>query len=118
MTTEFQVAFVAYNDAAGLGLWEIEHYRQHLRYKDVLAARSPPQIIQDFPIMRLVGSSPGELKSWLAMHEKLHETLRPLANVSGPNYADVDFSDPQAFDDWLNVHKTEHDLLDTAFGLA
>src|SRR5215470_6365398 len=109
MTTEFQVAFVAYGDNAGLGLWEIEHYRQHLRYKVVLAQRTPPVIIQDYPIMRPVGSTPSELRSWLTFHEKLHETLRPFAHVSGPNYADVDFRDPQAFDDWLNVHKTEHD---------
>jgi hypothetical protein len=118
MTTEFQVATVAYGDAAGLGLWEIEHYRQHLRYKDALAAHSPPIIIQDFPIMRLVGSNKAERASWLASHERLHETLRTFANVTGPNYADINLDDPGAFDDWLNVHKTEHDLFDAAFGVA
>src|SRR5262249_48277007 len=117
MTTEFQIGTLAFGDAAGLGLFEIEHYRQHLRYKDALAGRTPPVIIQDFPIMRLVGSSKSERASWLASHEKLHETLRPFANVSGPNYADVNMDDPEAFNDWLSIHLTEHQLLDAAFGL-
>ena len=50
MSSEFTINEVAFNDPAGMGAYEVGHYRQHLDYQAVLAARSPPIILPTFPI--------------------------------------------------------------------
>jgi hypothetical protein len=117
MTTEFSPNLVAYGDVAGLGRWLVGHYRQHLRYNDVLAGRSPPVIIDDFPILEL-GSNSQERRVWADQHEKWHELIRPFANVTGIDLANIDFSDPSQFYQWIDLHNAEHALIDTAFGVA
>jgi hypothetical protein len=117
MSTEFSTNTFEYGDEAGLGAWTIGHYRQHLRYEAVLAALAPPIIIPTYPIIQF-GGNRTEIRFWLDDHEKLHEQLRPIANVSGSNLADLDYDDPGFFYQWLDTHNAEHAQLDQAFGLA
>ena len=117
MTTEFSVNLVAFGDTAGLGLWLDGHYRQHLRYNAVLAAQVPAVIINVYPILNM-GTNEREVRLWLDAHETWHELIRPLANVTGINLANIDFDDVTAWYEWQDVHNSEHRLLDTAFGVA
>jgi hypothetical protein len=118
MASEFQANIVAFGDQAGLGLWSDGHYRQHLRYNSTLAARTPPVIIQTFPILYLVGLSKPEVVFWLDSHEKWHELIRPYAHVTGVNLSGFDITTPNAWYEWQDLHNAEHLLLDKAFGVG
>jgi hypothetical protein len=116
MSSEFGINEVAFGDAAGMGAYEVGHYRQHLDYQTVLAARTPPVILPVFPIFHFGGNAE-ELKFWLNDHEALHELLRPLANVQSVDLSSLDWNNPQLFYVWQDTHKAEHLLLDQAFGV-
>jgi hypothetical protein len=116
MASEFQANVVAFGDQPGLGLWSDGHYRQHLRYNGVLAARAPPVVIQTFPILYFVGLAKPEIVFWLDSHEKWHELIRPYANVSSIDLSGFDITTPNAWYEWQDLHNAEHLLLDQAFG--
>lgn len=118
MSSEFANNTVLYGDVVGIGVWADGHYRQHLRYNDVLAKRTPPVILPDFPIFwfPLFSGTRKEIRFWLDSHEQWHEQLRPVANITGPNFADLDWTKEAYFYDWIDTHNVEHDLLDRAFG--
>ena len=196
--TEFLANTLAFGDYAGLGLWEMEHFRAHLDWNDHLAkstsvaslsltsggsgyssipaiaitggsgsgatavvtgaaggvitsigltaggsgyrpddtlsvvfsggapatpaaaTASPGPSIQIgvYPIMNLTGAGDDQIKQWLQQHEAWHEQIRPYANVSGVNLAEVNFKNPSDFYQWIDVHSSEHQLIDQVFGLA
>lgn len=118
MSTEFQPNTVAYGDTAGLGAWSDGHYRQHLRYNAILASQTNPIVLPEFPIFYfpLFGGDEKEIRFWLDSHESWHELLRPIANITSANLADLDYKDPDYFYEWQDTHNAEHTLLDLAFG--
>jgi hypothetical protein len=118
MSTEFSPNTVQYGDAAGLGAWSDGHFRQHLRYNAVLAARTPAVVLPEFPILNAFQGNRQEIRFWLNAHENWHEQLRPFANVSGANLADLDIDNERLFYEWQDTHNIEHALLDQAFGVA
>ncbi len=117
LTSEFAPNTFLFGDRAGQGRWEIGHFRQHLRYEAVLAARSPPVIIATQPIMT-IGSTDLERRIFLNSHNTEHELLRPYANVTGIDLSAVDLTDEEQFYTWLDDHAEEHALLDVAFGVT
>lgn len=117
MASEFQIVDLSYGDEAGWGMWLDMHYRQHLRYNAVLAARNPAQVLPVYDLLTTTGGERG-LRFWLDAHETWHELVRPFANVTGINLADVDFRKPEEFYQWLDLHAQEHSELDLAFGVA
>jgi hypothetical protein len=117
MPSEFQITNLAYGDEAGFGQWLSMHFRQHLRYNDVLSALPSPAVITTFPILSIEGGNNG-VKSWLNSHEKWHELIRPFAGITGIDLSDVDFTKPEQFYAWLSLHAAEHSELDLAFGVA
>ena len=117
MTTEFDPTDFLPGDRAGQGRWEIGHYRQHQRYLEFLAGQDPPIIIAEQPIITM-GNTDLERKIFLNSHQVAHELIRPYANVTGIDLALVDFKNEEEFFVWLDVHASEHALLDQAFGLT
>lgn len=115
--TQFALNTLAYGDPAGWGEWLVGHYRQHLAYNQVLAARTPAIIIQTWPILTVEGGDSG-LRFWLDSHEQWHEAVRPLANVTSIDLSVVDFRKPDEFYQWVDLHNQEHTALDQAFGVA
>lgn len=118
MTSQFQANLVAFGDRAGLGEWEVGHYRQHLAYNAHLAGLTPPVILPDFPIFRLVGINRTEVLFWLNYHEKWHELIRPFANVTDIDLSEFDIMKPAVWYEWQDLHNSEHLLFDQAFGLT
>lgn len=116
--TEFSANQFAIGDIGGMSLWEIGHYRQHVDYNNVLAARTPPIILPLFPIIDFISADRDQFRFWLDAHEKWHEQVRPYANVSGADLSLVDFNNPTSFYEWIDTHNQEHALLDQAFGLT
>ena len=116
MASEFQPTDFVFGDRAGQGLWEIGHYRQHVRYVQFLATQAVPILIADHPMITM-GNNDFERKIWLQDHANAHLTLRVYANVTGVDLAAVDFNDRDEFLIWLDSHATEHSLIDQAFGL-
>ena len=114
MTNEFQLTFLEYGDSAGLGAYEIGHYRQHRNYVDALAAQNIT--IPDIPILHILGDNPAELAQWLNDHEGLHELLRQHSGVTGVNLADLNPQSAEDFYIWLDNHAAEHRAFDAKFG--
>lgn len=117
MSSEFDPNVFIFQDRAGQGRWEIGHYRQHVRYNQVLASFATPVIIPIQPLMTM-GNTDLERRIFLNSHENLHEAIRPYANVTGIDLSLVDFEDEEEFYSWMDVHAQEHALIDAAFGLA
>lgn len=117
MSTEFDPPIFLFGDRAAQGRWEIGHYRQHLRYLSYLASLTTPVVIADQPIITM-GTTDLERRIFLNSHQILHELIRPYANVTGIDLALVDLKNEEQFYVWLDVHATEHDLIDQAFGLS
>jgi hypothetical protein len=111
---DFQLNLVEWGDLAGLGAYEIGHYRQHRNYIDALAAQNI--FIPDVPIMHMVGLDREQFEGWLNIHESLHEILRAHAGITGVNLSPLNLDDPQAFYNWQEAHAAEHRALDIAFG--
>lgn len=117
MATEFKITEFEFGDVAGNGFWLIEHYRNHLQYNAVLAARTPPVLLPEFPILTVEGGKIGR-KSWLDSHQNWHELLRPLANITGVDFSDVNLDNESEFTQWMAAHAAEHAFLDQVFGVA
>jgi hypothetical protein len=117
MSTEFAINVFAFGDAAGNGEWLIGHYRNHLQYNAKLAARTPPVLLPEFPILAVEGGKIGR-RSWLDSHQSWHELLRPLAGATGVDLSTVDLDNENEFTQWMGAHAAEHAFLDQAFGVA
>jgi hypothetical protein len=117
VTTEFRPNLFEFGDVAGSGQWLVGHFRQHLNYNNVLAARTPAVVLAEFPILTMEGGHSGR-RSWLNSHENWHELVRPFANVTGIDLSTVNLDNEQQFYEWLDIHNFEHSLLDLAFGIA
>jgi hypothetical protein len=117
VTSEFSPNLFEFGDIAGNGAWLDGHYRQHLRYNDVLAGQTPPIIINVYPILVVQAGELGR-KDWLNSHENWHELVRPFANITSIDLSDVDLSDPNKFYEWMDLHNQEHAALDQAFGVG
>ncbi|HEX8838784.1 MAG TPA: hypothetical protein VF748_17710 [Candidatus Acidoferrum sp.] len=117
MTSQFQPNTVAYGDAAGLGLWLVGHYRQHLAYNAFLAGQTVPIEIPTYNILTVNGGNIG-MRFWLEDHQSWHEDVRPFANVTGIDLSEVDMNNEEQFYSWIDLHNQEHAAIDTAFGLS
>jgi hypothetical protein len=115
MSNEFLFNLVAYGDQPGLGLYSIGHYRQHLNYRLALAKQG--MIIQDVPIIDMIGHNPEEFEAWLQIHEGLHQQLRGITRSFGFSLASFDVRSPQAFLNWQQDHRAEHGEFDKRLGL-
>jgi|SRR5215813_4489476 len=117
MTSQFNPNTLAFGDDAGLGIWLVGHYRQHLAYNAFLASLASPIIIPTYNILAIAGGRLG-MRGWLDDHEKWHEQIRPFANVTGVDFSAVDFNNESEFYAWIDLHNQEHAIIDTAFGLG
>lgn len=118
MTTEFQANEVVWGDVPGFGAWQIGHARQHLRYLSVIANFASPIILPDVPLFR-VGENKEEVQTWLNTHYfEVHVQLRNITGITGVDFSVVDFTKPDSFYDFVELHNSEHALLDIAFGVA
>lgn len=120
MTTpsEFPGVVVAFGDPAGLGEWEVSHFRQHLNWNNFFATQATPIIFPTYPIMRLVGADPDEILFWLKFHEQWHEDIRKQTNVSDIDLSEFDITKPDVWYDWQDLHNSEHQLIDQALGFS
>jgi hypothetical protein len=117
VSTEFALNQFEFGDTAGNGEWLVGHYRNHLQYNAVLAARTPPVLLPEFPILTVEAGKIGR-KSWLDSHSDWHNLLRPLANYTGVDLSDVNMDNESEFYQWLDAHSAEHRFLDQVFNIA
>jgi len=117
MAVEFQIVDVAYGDTPGMGLWLVQHGREHQQFVSVLAQKSPPVLIPDFNLYDM-GETRDHRRIWLADHNQVHNLLRQQANVTGLDLSLVDLDDEAVFYAWIEYHATEHQLLRQAFGIS
>jgi hypothetical protein len=54
---------------------------------------------------------------WLFRHQTMHNEINALLGTSGLNLLEVDFEDPDQFQEWLNQNAGEHQRICTALGI-
>src|SRR5215469_13521978 len=107
-----------FGDAAGFGIWRLEHAYEHTQFVQVLAARSPPLLLSDYPFLDWHDNK-GFQTTWLDTHSRTHDFLRQVTGVGGyDELADVNFDEPQQWYDWMGGHSQEHRDLRSALGIA
>jgi len=116
MSTEFALNLFQFGDIAGNGQWLVGHFRQHLRYNAVLAARTPAVLIPEFPILSVEAGQVGR-RDWLDSHDSWHRLIRPFTVVTGINLAEVNLDDENQFYAWMELHNQEHSLFDLSLGV-
>jgi hypothetical protein len=117
VSTEFSPNLFQFGDVAGNGAWLDGHYRQHLRYNNVLAARTPPVVLPVFPILTVEAGQVGR-RDWLNSHENWHELIRPFTAATGIDLSMVNLDDENQFYAWMDLHNYEHNLFDLSLGVA
>ncbi len=106
---------VARNDSAGMGVWLTEHFYEHNRFWHILAARTPPVLIPDWPLIEWKDDKLHR-REWLDVHERVHDALRAQAGITGVDLGIVDFDQDSEFYGWLDLHASEHSQLRQIFG--
>jgi len=108
---------IAFGDAAGFGIWRLEHAYEHTEFVQVLAGLSPPVFASDYPFFDWLADK-GFQTTWLDTHQSVHDFLRSVTGVGGVDLSNVDFDDQQQWYDWHGAHATEHAQLRAAFGIV
>jgi hypothetical protein len=108
---------VVFGDAAGFGVWRLEHAYEHTQFVQLLAQRSPPVLFPDYPFFDWFDNK-GFQTTWLDTHDSIHGLLRQVTGVGGISLDDVDFDQAQQWYDWMGAHATEHAQLRNALGIV
>lgn len=114
---QFAPSQVTFNDnPVGYGQFDIGHYREHIQFVQVLAARSPVILLPDpdFGAMLMGGRSQRES---MEQHQVVHDLLRQITGVQGVDYTDFRMDDESDFYSFLSYHETEHAQIRAALGI-
>jgi hypothetical protein len=66
------------------------------------------------------GPIPKALADWLFLHSQMHVNTYILlgqSDTAAPDLSNVDFGNPQQFDDWMSAHQQMHDFEQSQLGL-
>ena len=104
------------NDPAGFSIWLQEHYLEHAQFVRLFQAQTPTVFIPDFNFALWADDKP-VMAAWLEAHQTAHLALRNFTGVAGVDLSDVDFSQVDQFQDWMDTHASEHSDLRRALGI-
>lgn len=113
----FDPDLVAPHDPAGWGRWLMGNYLEHRQIIAIGRTATPPINIPDYPIAQW-SDDPGPVAIWRNVHKLMHDASERPFGISGIDLSIVDFSDGEAFEIWLQDHRTRHQLLRQAYGIA
>ena len=106
-----------FQDLPGYGQWDTGHYREHIQFVQVLAARSPAVLLPDFDLSSMLtgGSSRGSI---VQSHQDAHDLLRAITNVGGVDYSEFNLDESGDFASFLSYHAQEHALIRQVLGIV
>lgn len=107
MTVNFQPDNCLPKDPAGFGQWRTGHYYEHVVLAQKCAALAKPLIVPGFDILSW-RDEPEFVQGWMVAHQAIHVAIRQATNVTGIDFSLVDFSDDEAFSEWMDDHSQEH----------
>lgn len=55
---------------------------------------------------------------WLYQHQTMHSQINQVLGLTGYNLLDLDWEDPEQFQDWLNQNADEHIRICSALGIG
>ena len=106
-----------FNDIPGMAMWDDNHYREHLQFVQVLAAASPPILLADYDLLRMLTAHEGR-GAVIESHNTAHTLLRQITGVSGVDYSQFDLSNSGDFYSFTGYHATEHAAIRQALGIV
>jgi hypothetical protein len=91
-------------DYAGQQRWLLEHYLEHMEFYRALMEQTPPVITLNYPIQRM-----DEPTGWLGAHQKMSQSVwSALGGGQSTDFGDLDWSDANKVQDWMNSHQLWH----------
>jgi hypothetical protein len=114
---QFQPDQCTFQDYPGMGMWDDNHYREHLQFVQVLAAQTTPTLIDnpDFLSMLTAGNVRRQI---LDSHTAIHNQLRQITNVSGVDYSTFNIDQEGDFYNFLGYHSVEHAQIRQVLGIV
>jgi len=100
-------------DAAGFGLWRLEHHYEHAR----LLARARELKSVAIPEYDLLSWDDDEdrIRAWMLAHNDIHADLKDAVGLKGTDLSRVDWQNPLEVSIWLDNHAKEHTILERIF---
>jgi hypothetical protein len=114
---QFQPDTVTFNDIPGLGMWDDNHHREHQQFVQVLAARTPPILLDNYDFLQWLTSGNAR-PSITETHSTAHAQLRQITGVSGTDYSQFDLSKQDDFYNFTGYHATEHAAIRAVLGIV
>lgn len=112
---QFYPTDVTFKDESGYGSWDDSHYRGHLQYVQLLAARTPPVLIPDYNFLEMLTSG---RQDGYDSHQEAHELLRQVLNVTGVDLSEFKMDSEQDFYSFLAYHDADHAAFNRALGVV
>lgn len=109
---------VATDDKVGFGHWLNAHYYEHQQFIQIGLQQTPRIEFVNYDLLAWDFEYRESMRSWLEVHEQMHESMRGPAGVSGIDLSSVDPGNEASFQNWLNFHALEHAQLRQAFGVT
>jgi hypothetical protein len=113
--TLFFPDIVEFGDPVGLSIWMSGHYYEHRAFLQKALASNYK--VPDVDLYSFDPQDTETQRGWLEGHGLVHDSLRQLTGISGPDYSEVDFTKERQFTEWLQYHAQEHQALRQFFGM-
>jgi len=105
------------DDPAGFGVWLLSHYYEHLQFVSIGLNQTPVRFIPDYAIQSW-SDEPGIVRTWLSVHQTIHNALRSWTGVQGIDLSTVDLEDRTSWFEWMDAHAAEHTLIEQSLGIS
>jgi hypothetical protein len=114
---QFSPDQVTFGDMPGYGVWDDSHFREHLQFVQALAQQSPPTILPDFDLLRMLTAGPAR-QSAIQSHQSAHDLLNQALGLTAVDLAEFNFDDENDFYNFLGYNSQNHAAIRTALGIT
>jgi hypothetical protein len=100
-------------DNAGRERWLLEHYLEHQQFYRALLEETPSVASVNLPLQRM-----DDPQEWLTAHQQVSQSVWSGAGGGqSTDFGTLDWDDPTAVQDWMNVHQLWHEEMRETLGL-
>lgn len=93
--------------------WAWNHQAIHIDVNSAVFSQKSQQI----PTYQLSPIDPQNMGMWLYEHQVMHNLTNAALGINGFDLLGLDFSDPESFPQWLQLHGDEHQRWNQLLGV-
>ena len=96
-----------FNDIPGMAMWDDNHYREHQQFVQALAGASPPILLANYDLLRMLTAQEGR-GAVIDNHNTVHRLLQQICGFTGTDYSQYDIAQEGDFYSFQGYHSTDH----------